>query len=287
MLAISSAPSATIARLPDSSAHIGTRAATLARRERDEEDEHRDRQEAQPGAERRVAEDVLQVDRQEREQREHAGADAERRRPGRRGTPAAEQRHVEHRPLLAHLDHDERGEQQRRRRRASRRSARSTSPRRCRAAAPGRSGSSAAENESRPATSVRVAPGSRDSRTFRIATANANTPTGTLTKKTQRQLSESVRMPPSSGPDATARPIVAPQIAIALPRAGALVLRADQRERRREERGAADALARRARCRASRTFHAAPHRNEATREDRRRRPRRRACARSGPRARRP
>jgi hypothetical protein len=36
-----------------------------------------------------------------------------------------------------------------------------------------------------------------------------------LTKKTQRQPSASVRMPPTSGPEATAAPTVAPQTAIA------------------------------------------------------------------------
>ena len=41
------------------------------------------------------------------------------------------------------------------------------------------------------------------------------TPIGTFTKKTHRQLSHSVMIPPASGPDATAMPIVAPQIAIA------------------------------------------------------------------------
>jgi hypothetical protein len=43
--------------------------------------------------------------------------------------------------------------------------------------------------------------------TFRTASASANAPIGTLTKKIQRQLSESVMRPPSSGPEATASPI--------------------------------------------------------------------------------
>ncbi len=41
-----------------------------------------------------------------------------------------------------------------------------------------------------------------------------------LTKKIQRQLSESVMIPPSSGPAATAKPTVEPQTAIAVIRAG-------------------------------------------------------------------
>src|SRR5580765_7056470 len=70
------------------------------------------------------------------------------------------------------------------------------------------------EKVSRPQTSVVVACGSRDSRIRVRATNSANAPTGTLTKKTQRQSSASVRIPPTSGPDATATPIVAPQTAI-------------------------------------------------------------------------
>ena len=65
-----------------------------------------------------------------------------------------------------------------------------------------------------------VAFGSRDSRIRVRATNSAKAPTGTLTKKTQRQLSASVRIPPISGPDATATPIVAPQTAIAPPMSG-------------------------------------------------------------------
>ena len=79
---------------------------------------------------------------------------------------------------------------------------------------------SAAENVIRPATSVLRALGSRDSRTVRRASVSAKTPTGMLTKKIHRQLSESVMIPPKSGPAATAKPTVEPQIAIAFIRAG-------------------------------------------------------------------
>ena len=44
------------------------------------------------------------------------------------------------------------------------------------------------------------------------------TPIGTLTKKIQRQPAYSVRTPPTSGPIATASPIVAPQMPKAVPR---------------------------------------------------------------------
>ena len=67
---------------------------------------------------------------------------------------------------------------------------------------------------------MRVACGSRDSRIRVRATKSANAPTGTLTKKTQRQSSASVMIPPTSGPEATATPIVAPQTAIAPPMSG-------------------------------------------------------------------
>ncbi len=52
-----------------------------------------------------------------------------------------------------------------------------------------------------------------------MASANAATPIGMLTKKIHRQLSESVMIPPKSGPAATAKPTVDPQIAIAFIRA--------------------------------------------------------------------
>jgi len=79
---------------------------------------------------------------------------------------------------------------------------------------------SAAEKVRSPQTSARTACSSRDSPIFVSATNIANAPTGTLTKNTQRQPSVSVRRPPTSGPDATAAPTVAPQIAIAPPMSG-------------------------------------------------------------------
>ena len=73
----------------------------------------------------------------------------------------------------------------------------------------------APENVTRPSTSVRRAPSSRDSEMRVRATANANTPTGMFTKKIQRHPRPSVRRPPTSGPQATAAPTVAPQTASA------------------------------------------------------------------------
>ena len=78
-----------------------------SRQERHEEDEHGERQEPKAGRERRVAEDVLEVDREVREDREHPGRDAERRDRDPHESPLTEERHVEHRPLLTQLDHDE------------------------------------------------------------------------------------------------------------------------------------------------------------------------------------
>ncbi len=108
--------------------------------ERHGEDERRHRQETKPGTEWGVAIDVLQVDRDERKEREHAGAEAERRdlHADERGSP--EEREVEHRPRLPRLDRDEGDEQARARRTASRRSARCSSRRRCREGGRTRSG---------------------------------------------------------------------------------------------------------------------------------------------------
>ena len=76
-----------------------------------------------------------------------------------------------------------------------------------------------AASVARPGTSVWRAFGSCDSRTLVTAIQAEATPIGTFTKKIQRQPRESVRIPPSNGPAATASPMVEPQIAIALPRA--------------------------------------------------------------------
>ena len=61
-----------------------------------------------------------------------------------------------------------------------------------------------------PSQSTRVAFGSRDSRIRRNVTAIAASPIGTLRKNTQRQPKPLVIAPPTSGPTATATPIVAP-----------------------------------------------------------------------------
>ena len=82
-----------------------------SRDEGHEEDERGDRQEAETGPERRVAVDVLQVDREKREQREHPGTDAERCELHPDERRLAEERNVEHRSLLPYLDHDECREQ--------------------------------------------------------------------------------------------------------------------------------------------------------------------------------
>ena len=66
------------------------------------------------------------------------------------------------------------------------------------------------ENVTSPAQSTLVAFGSRDSRTRRYEIAIAATPIGTFRKKIHSHPSESTTAPPTSGPKATARPIVAP-----------------------------------------------------------------------------
>ena len=61
-----------------------------------------------------------------------------------------------------------------------------------------------------PSQSMRVAFGSRDSRIFRNVIAIAAIPIGTLRKNTHRHPKALVIAPPTSGPTATATPIVAP-----------------------------------------------------------------------------
>ena len=84
-----------------------------------------------------------------------------------------------------------------------------------------------------------------------------------LTKKIQRQLRESVMMPPNSGPAATAKPTVDPQIAIACRRAGpsySAPIKASAVANR-----AAPPMPCSARAMSSvATFQAIPHRNDAT-----------------------
>jgi hypothetical protein len=74
------------------------------------------------------------------------------------------------------------------------------------------------ENVTRPVQSTRVAPGSRDSRTFASVTNTATMPIGTLTKKIHSQPIPEVMMPPTSGPTATAAPVTAPNTPNAIPR---------------------------------------------------------------------
>ena len=68
----------------------------------------------------------------------------------------------------------------------------------------------AAENVTNPIQSIRRWLGSFDSCTRVRVRKMATTPTGTFTKKIQRQPSPLVRAPPMSGPTATAPPITAP-----------------------------------------------------------------------------
>ena len=74
------------------------------------------------------------------------------------------------------------------------------------------------ENVMRPAQSTLVAFGSRDSRTRAYEIAIAAMPIGTFRKKIHSHPSESTIAPPTSGPKATARPMVAPYTPMAMPR---------------------------------------------------------------------
>ena len=93
-----------------------------------------------------------------------------------------------------------------------------------------------------PAQSARVAFGSRDSLTRNSVIAKAIRPSGTLTKKIQRQERSVVMIPPSTGPTATETPVVAPKTAKAAPRSRATEGVGDERERDREHRRPADPL---------------------------------------------
>src|SRR3954471_15045565 len=74
------------------------------------------------------------------------------------------------------------------------------------------------ENVTRPAQSTPAASGSRDSPTRVSVTAIAPIPIGTLMRKIDCQPTDSVRTPPTSGPTATAAPVVAPHTPNAVPR---------------------------------------------------------------------
>ena len=76
----------------------------------------------------------------------------------------------------------------------------------------------AAENAMVPAQSSGSPCGSRDSCTRASVSAIAAMPIGTLTKKIDSQPLASTSTPPTSGPIATAAPVVAPHSPIAVPR---------------------------------------------------------------------
>ena len=69
-----------------------------------------------------------------------------------------------------------------------------------------------------PSQSTRPGCGLFDSSTRISVRTIAAIPIGMLTKKIQRQPAHSVRTPPTSGPIATAAPVVAPQMPNAVPR---------------------------------------------------------------------
>src|SRR5512132_4415911 len=98
------------------------------------------------------------------------------------------------------------------------------------------------ENVTRPAKSVRTAPTSRDSTIRVLAISNANAPTGTLTKKTQRQPSASVRMTADKRARSHRRSNSGAPNGDRTEAVGAAILVSDQRQCGREQRRAADAL---------------------------------------------
>ena len=120
---ISSRPTPTVASRRRAAPGPGSARRELPGDRRHEEREQRERQEAQAGLQRRVAEHALDVEREVEEHREHPGREAEGddRDPVEGGL--AEQAEVEHRVVAAQLDRDERGQQRPRRRSARRGSA--------------------------------------------------------------------------------------------------------------------------------------------------------------------
>jgi hypothetical protein len=70
----------------------------------------------------------------------------------------------------------------------------------------------------RPAQSMRADGSRSDSGTFARVIAAVAIPIGTFTKKIHSQPMPSVSTPPTSGPTATANPVVAPQSPKAVPR---------------------------------------------------------------------
>ena len=73
-------------------------------------------------------------------------------------------------------------------------------------------------NVTKPGQSGRLATGAFDSATSRRVTISASTPIGTFTKKIHRHDSQLVKAPPSTGPIATATPVIAPNTPNATPR---------------------------------------------------------------------
>ena len=192
----------------------------LARERRDEERQQRDGQEAQAGLERRVAERVLDVEGEVQEHREHRRGQHER----------GDARAVE-RPPAGTATGRASGA-----RRAAPTTTNATSSSTAATSSPTISAelqpsalprisakirhTRPPENVTSPAQSTLPSAGLRDSSTLASVIAIAPMPIGTLTKKMNSQPSHSVSAPPTSGPTATAAPVVAPQRPNAVPRSG-------------------------------------------------------------------
>jgi len=97
-------------RYGDAATEHGARRKCADRRAEDEwygEGEDRHRQEAQPAAERRVTEVVLQIQSEIRHQCEHSAADGEGAERDAAEAGFAKEREVEHWPVLVEFDEDE------------------------------------------------------------------------------------------------------------------------------------------------------------------------------------
>ncbi len=175
-------------------------------------------QDPQPRAERRVALHRLEELRQQEDRAEHPEEHQERRGVREREATRAEEAHRQHRRTARGAPRRRTPATQRRRRpRASRRSRARPSPGRSRGRGPRRSRTGRRSRARRPGRS-RLPAGPRLSSSRRSASGTSTRPIGTFSQKIHCQAMPSTTAPPTSGPNAIARPPIPPQAPSASPR---------------------------------------------------------------------
>ena len=170
-----------------------------------------------PDSERRVALHGLKELREQEDRAEHAEVHEQRGRVRQRERGVAEEPHRQHRVVGPQLPGDERGHEHARRPPASRRSRGSPSPGRCRGRGPRRSRTGRRSRARAPAGRAGQR-GPYVSVSCRSASGISSSPIGTFSQKIHCQLMPSTTAPPTSGPNATARPEMPPQAPSASPR---------------------------------------------------------------------